>query len=595
MHVVVFLVLVAASASAHSLKLVASTSREADAFTYLFQWKYSSVARECEEVLGPYSYHAVCVDPPNEHLPGQNWYWRYQPVSYQLNSRGGNESEFVDMVRRCHAAGVRVYVDAVLNHMASARTSRGSVGIAGTAFGNRNFGGLYAPGEFHHNPEDLTSNCQMNGVTRRVLQECDLVGLPDLNTNLTSVQGKLVAFVQRLADAGVDGIRVDASRHMPAPELNAILAPVTGGMAFSMMEHVMDGGCQVAPSEYFEVAPGGPSGESRHMEFVGAAEVGLAFKSGNLAMLRSFGDPSRYVPSDKAVTFTDNHDLQRHARNVRGGHCRGCGGRKNCLGGCIRFAEHAVTFDDGALHTLANAFLLAHPYGYPCLMSSYNFSNSGEGPPEGTGRCGAGWVCEHRQPALLQMVRFRRETAHAPLTAFSTPAGSSRMAFARDGAGHVGLNAGSDPWEARGLQTTLPKGVYTDMISGQGVHVCDDGTTSVVVPPRGLVAILKTDLLAAASSREPNCTRPPARPRPGPGKAACSESPGCAHLAGDCCPHPDGTMLACCTSLAEVAAELGPPVVAVSVRRRRRSFYTQQQIADVRSSRVEVWEHARAS
>ena len=43
---------------------------------------------------------------------------RYQPVSYQLTSRSGNESEFVDMIQCCRAHGVDVYVDVVINHMA---------------------------------------------------------------------------------------------------------------------------------------------------------------------------------------------------------------------------------------------------------------------------------------------------------------------------------------------------------------------------------------------------------------------------------------------------------------------------------------------
>ncbi|CAF5008452.1 unnamed protein product, partial [Rotaria socialis] len=48
-----------------------------------------------------------------------------QPVSYKLQSRSGTEAEFIDMVDRCNKAGVRIYVDAVINHMA-AGGNRGS-------------------------------------------------------------------------------------------------------------------------------------------------------------------------------------------------------------------------------------------------------------------------------------------------------------------------------------------------------------------------------------------------------------------------------------------------------------------------------------
>lgn len=50
------------------------------------------------------------------------WWDRYQPVSYQINSRGGDENAFRDMVRRCNNVGVRIYVDAVVNHMAAGGT-----------------------------------------------------------------------------------------------------------------------------------------------------------------------------------------------------------------------------------------------------------------------------------------------------------------------------------------------------------------------------------------------------------------------------------------------------------------------------------------
>jgi alpha-amylase len=44
---------------------------------------------------------------------------RYQPVSYKISSRSGNLEQFKDMVKRCNAVGVRIYVDALINHMAA--------------------------------------------------------------------------------------------------------------------------------------------------------------------------------------------------------------------------------------------------------------------------------------------------------------------------------------------------------------------------------------------------------------------------------------------------------------------------------------------
>lgn len=50
------------------------------------------------------------ISPPNENLvitnPWRPWWERYQPISYKLCSRSGNENEFKDMVTRCNNVGV---------------------------------------------------------------------------------------------------------------------------------------------------------------------------------------------------------------------------------------------------------------------------------------------------------------------------------------------------------------------------------------------------------------------------------------------------------------------------------------------------------
>ena len=93
-------------------------------FTHLFEWKWTDIAAECERFLGPKGFGGIQISPPNEHAlvsnPYRPWWQRYQPVSYNLNSRSGTDAEFRDMVSRCNAAGVRIYVDAVINHMSAA-------------------------------------------------------------------------------------------------------------------------------------------------------------------------------------------------------------------------------------------------------------------------------------------------------------------------------------------------------------------------------------------------------------------------------------------------------------------------------------------
>src|SRR5690606_27290278 len=103
----------------------------------------------CTSRLGTAGFGAVQVSPPQEHvvLPGYPWWQDYQPVSYRLVSRRGDRTAFAAMVRACHAAGVAVYADAVLNHMTAQPSG---VGSGGTRFSRYEYPGLYGPGDFHH-------------------------------------------------------------------------------------------------------------------------------------------------------------------------------------------------------------------------------------------------------------------------------------------------------------------------------------------------------------------------------------------------------------------------------------------------------------
>merc|ERR1719315_971358 len=87
------------------------------AIVHLFEWPWDTIAQECEEILGPKGFCGAQVSPPNEHIQGDQWWTRYQPVSYILGSRSGNRDQFVSMVNRCNAVGVMIIADVVINHM----------------------------------------------------------------------------------------------------------------------------------------------------------------------------------------------------------------------------------------------------------------------------------------------------------------------------------------------------------------------------------------------------------------------------------------------------------------------------------------------
>jgi len=205
--------------------------------------------------------------------------------------------------------------------------------------------------------------------------------------------------------------------------------------------------------------------------------------------------------------FTDNHDTQR-------GHV-GTG--------------LTLTFGRKGLYALANVFMLAYPFGYPRVMSSYVFDDTEAGPPSDsqgntdsvyapgstTPNCGlklGQWVCEQRWHAIAGMVGFRDYTAGSPEVTnwWSNPSDPNQIAFGRGGgaggtaagtaaSGFVVINRSDSPL-SQTLQTGLAPGTYCDVVAGdlgaggssctgEAISVGPDGTARFGVPAMSAVAI----------------------------------------------------------------------------------------------------------
>lgn len=107
------------------------------------------------------------------------------------------------MVRRCNLSGVRIYVDAIINHMSGARSNAvGTGGSTANVTARQYWQVPFGPNDFHH---PCAINDYQNG---REVRECELVGLPDLNQGSEYVRGKIVDFMNAAIDAGVAGFRL---------------------------------------------------------------------------------------------------------------------------------------------------------------------------------------------------------------------------------------------------------------------------------------------------------------------------------------------------------------------------------------------------
>lgn len=418
-----------------------------DVTAVLFEWNFASVAKECTSTLGPAGYGYVQVSPPAEHIQGPQWWTSYQPVSYRIAGRLGDATAFQNMVNTCHAAGVKVVVDTVINHMAAGS----GTGTGGSSYTKYDYPGLYSSFDMDDCRSYITDY-----TNRANVQNCELVGLADLDTGEEYVRATIASYMNSLLGRGVDGFRIDAAKHIPAADLANIKSRLGNPSVYWKQEVIQGGGEAVQPTEY--------TGNGDVQEFRYAYDLKRVFNNENLAYLKNYGEGWGYLNSSVAGVFVDNHDTERNGSTLN--------------------------YKDGANYTLANVFMLAHPYGAPDINSGYEWSDSDAGPPNG-GQVKAcwqdGWKCQHAWPEILRMVAFRNAVRGTSMTDWWDNGGDA-IAFGRGAKGYVAINHESSGL-SRTFQTSLPAGTYCNVQNNTTVTVNSSGQFTATLGANTALAI----------------------------------------------------------------------------------------------------------
>ncbi|KAJ4455343.1 putative alpha amylase domain protein [Paratrimastix pyriformis] len=255
------------------------------------RWPYSELEQECAD-LGRMGYLGVKVFPPTEQVMAYNlpfngdlnpwyfmyqpaiiaiicpitslffarpqWYFMYQPASYRLQGRMGTRDELRHMINTCRKAGVRIYADAVVNHMvgsgndANPHHRNGGAGCAywpqknssapdpspfytqGFAYLYNDNTGLSPTQEFPavpYGPLDFHCERTLSSWSDPLILNAGwLVGLADLNTEREYVQQRIADYFSDLMGIGFSGIRIDAAKHIQPADLTAIFAKFKSNM-----------------------------------------------------------------------------------------------------------------------------------------------------------------------------------------------------------------------------------------------------------------------------------------------------------------------------------------------------------------------------
>ncbi|MFT3942772.1 MAG: pullulanase-type alpha-1,6-glucosidase [Ancrocorticia sp.] len=476
----------------------AALKDDKDTIAVLFSYPWNDIAEQCETTLGPNGYGYVQTSPPQEHIQGSQWWTYYQPVSYDLNSRLGTEAEFKSMIDRCNAAGVKVIADAVVNHMSG--SPDGGTGFAGTEFTYFNYPGLYDETDFNNytglgGPAEPCDRNIENYTNRWEVQNCRLVGLSDLNTAKPEVQQKLSGYLNKLVDLGVSGFRIDAVKHMPAADVEAIWNGVNNRDDLYIVQEVIRGeGEPIAPEEYEHIG-------DVH-EFTYARELRSSFQGNNIGHLLDDGgigltDAWGMLAHEDAAVFVDNHDTERNGETL--------------------------SYKDGRAYQMAQAFTLAWTYGSPSIQSGYAFTSRDIGPVQGEDGMVVsptkenGWTFTHGQNSIANMVGFRNYVRGTDINNQWTDAGNNAIAFGRGDKGFLALNNNASSLTVS-LETELPDGIYYNIYqatkaadgtwSGQTVTV-SGGKIDTTIDGRGAIAI-RSDIKAAEECVETGVLDAPA-------------------------------------------------------------------------------------
>ena len=442
-----------------------SQSANAGVMVHMFGWKYNDIANECENVLGPKGYDGVEVSSPAEHVTGNGWWIAYQPVNYKnFTAIGGNETELKSMITRCHKAGIKVYADAVFNQMSDS---------SGTGSGGSSFGGGTYPA---FSAKDFHTACTMSAssykTSRSEVQTCRFGGLPDLDTGSAYVQGQIATYLKTLTGFGIDGFRIDAAKHISVTDLSAILSQA--GSPFVYQEVIYGGKDEVVqPEEYQNL---GMVLESR---FTGGG-LDEKFRS-KISGLKNIGESWGFLPSAKAQVMVTNHDYERS-------------------GG-------SLSYKDGAIYRLANVFMLGWPYGYPQVMSGYDFGTATMALAPSVTPCSTGskWNCEQRWPQIANMVYFHNVTKSVTTVSNWWDNGNNQIAFGRGNKGFVVINNETGAMN-QSLTTGLPAGEYCNILAGSalcsGSYVTVDGSGKATFS----VAAKDAAAIVAGCTKANNCS-----------------------------------------------------------------------------------------
>lgn len=164
-----------------------------------FNWGYKGIEENAPQIAHQ-GFTGVIFSPCQEDKQsnGNEWYFAYQPYGYGIGNYYGSCNDLYNAINACHANGLKVVMDVVLHH---------------TANNGNNVEDMRVPEWLRkYYPTSFTDITNYNDEYQNT--RFSLGGLMPIDLNDVSIQNAQYMFLTQLKSLGVDGVRIDAYKHI---------------------------------------------------------------------------------------------------------------------------------------------------------------------------------------------------------------------------------------------------------------------------------------------------------------------------------------------------------------------------------------------
>ncbi|MGQ7344060.1 starch-binding protein [Streptococcus suis] len=417
-------------------------------------WSFNSI-KENMAAIKEAGYTSVQTSPINAVVVGnggdkkftEQWYYHYQPTAYTIgNYQLGTEAEFIEMNRVAEQYGIKIIVDAVLNHTTSDYKKVSSEITSITKWNRGN-------------------NEIENWKSRWEVTQKSLLGLWEWNTQNPEVQQYLLKFLKNAVADGADGFRYDAAKHIELP------GEYPNEFGSNFWNVILNNGSEF---QYGEVLQDNISRDADYANLMSitASQYGHSIRdmlrnrnvnAGNLGNYQAGVDPS------KLVLWVESHDTYANGKTDSE-------------------SESAWMSDEDL--KLGWAMITARAKGTPLFFSRPVGGGNGKRFPEQT-KIGDAGSNLYKDPTIVAVNKFHNAMV-GQSEYIRNPNGDTNVAMIERGTQGAVIANLSDSEKSLNTETKLANGTYTDQISGK-TYTVSNGRLSGSIARRSVLVLTKGD------------------------------------------------------------------------------------------------------